>query len=182
MLDVSAMLIREHKLARLIADLNGRGIRVLGLFGADPSTTPSHLPPVLRPGQGAPKLDDEQQDMAKQQPGMASSSTSSLLIDSPVRSGQSIFHEGDITIVGSVSSGAEIVATGSIHVYGTLRGRVRAGADGNSGAQIFCQRLEAELVSIDGYYRTADGIECDLLKRSVRAWLQDGKLKIRALS
>ena len=54
----------------------------------------------------------------------------SLLLDSPVRSGQSvIFVEGDVTVLGSVGSGAEVVAGGSIHVYGTLRGRAMAGVN-----------------------------------------------------
>jgi septum site-determining protein MinC len=104
----------------------------------------------------------------------------SLLVDSPVRSGQSIFHEGDVTIVGSVSSGAEIVATGSIHIYGTLRGRVLAGADGNPGARIFCRRLEAELIAIDGYYRMADDIG-PLVGKSIQAWLEGGALTIKPL-
>ena len=91
----------------------------------------------------------------------------SLLVDQPVRSGQSLFHEGDVTVIGSVSSGAEIVATGSIHIYGTLRGRVLAGADGNPRAHIFCRRVEAELIAIDGYYRMADEMAPRLASRSM---------------
>ena len=75
----------------------------------------------------------------------------SLLLESPVRSGQSIFSEGDVTVLGSVGSGAEIVAGGSIHVYGALRGRAMAGFNGNAAARIFCQKIEAELLAIDGY-------------------------------
>jgi len=71
-----------------------------------------------------------------------------------VRSGQSvIFPEGDVTVLGSVGSGAEIVAGGSIHIYGTLRGRAMAGVNGNPAARIYCQKIEAELLAIDGYYR-----------------------------
>ena len=85
---------------------------------------------------------------------------SSLLLDSPVRSGQSVvFPEGDVTVLGSVGSGAEIVAGGSIHVYGTLRGRAMAGVNGNPAARIYCQRIEAELLAIDGYYQTAEEID-----------------------
>ena len=74
-----------------------------------------------------------------------------------MRSGQSvIFPEGDVTVLGSVGSGAEIVAGGSIHIYGTLRGRAIAGATGNARARIFCRKLEAELLAIDGLYKTAD--------------------------
>ena len=92
-----------------------------------------------------------------------SPSRRSLLLDSPVRSGQSIvFTEGDVTVLGSVGSGAEIVAGGSIHVYGTLRGRAMAGVNGNSAARIFCQKIEAELLAIDGYYQTAEEIDASL--------------------
>src|SRR5690606_36432069 len=81
----------------------------------------------------------------------------SSVVTQPVRSGQSlIFPEGDVTIVGSVASGAEVVAGGSIHVYGTLRGRAMAGTMGNATARIFCRKLEAELVAIDGFYKTAE--------------------------
>ena len=77
-----------------------------------------------------------------------------------VRSGQSVFFaDGDVTVVGSVGSGAEVVAGGSIHVYGTLRGRAMAGTSGNSRARIFCRRIEAELLAIDGFYRTADQLD-----------------------
>jgi septum site-determining protein MinC len=98
------------------------------------------------------------------------------LLDSPVRSGQSvIFIEGDVTVLGSVGSGAEIVAGGSIHVYGTLRGRAVAGVNGNSSARIYCQRIEAELLAIDGYYQTAEELDANLRSKPVQALL-DGKM------
>ena len=61
--------------------------------------------------------------------------------------------------MGSVASGAEVIAGGSIHVYGTLRGRAIAGLTGNSRARIFCRKLEAELLAIDGVYQTADDMD-----------------------
>jgi septum site-determining protein MinC len=51
-----------------------------------------------------------------------------------------------------VSSGAELIADGCIHVYGVLRGRAIAGATGNPQARIFCKRLEADLVAIAGVF------------------------------
>ena len=102
----------------------------------------------------------------------------SLLIEGPIRSGQSIiFEKGDVTVLGSVSPGAEIVAGGSIHVYGALRGRAMAGATGNSRARIF----EAELVSVDGYYRTAEQTDASLRNRATQCWRQDRVLLIAAL-
>ena len=98
--------------------------------------------------------------------------STSLLIDQPVRSGQSIvFEKGDVSIVGSVASGAEVIAGGSIHVYGTLRGRAIAGLTGNNRARIFCRRLEAELLAIDGVYQTADDMDAKLRGKPVQAWL-----------
>src|SRR6202000_2869717 len=111
------------------------------------------------------------------------SAPASLLLDSPVRSGQSIvFPEGDVTVVGSVSSGAEIVAGGSIHIYGTLRGRAMAGCNGNSAARIYCQRIEAELLAIDGYYRTAEEFDAALRNRPAQAWLEGETLRITPLN
>jgi len=77
----------------------------------------------------------------------------SLLLAGPVRSGQCVvFTEGDVTVLGSVAPGAEIFAGGSIHVYGTLRGRVMAGVNGSPTARIYFQKkIEADLLAIDGY-------------------------------
>jgi len=100
-----------------------------------------------------------------------------------VRSGQSVvFPEGDITVVGSVSSGAELVAGGSIHVYGTLRGRAMAGINGNLSARIYCQKIEAELLAIDGYYRTAEEIDATLYSGPTQVWLQGDAVQITQLN
>ena len=100
-----------------------------------------------------------------------------------MRSGQSVvFMEGDVTILGSVGSGAEIVAGGSIHVYGALRGRALAGATGNGRARIFCHRVEAELLAIDSYYRTADEIDDSMRCRPAQAWLEGETLQISTMN
>ena len=110
---------------------------------------------------------------------IASGEPTSLLLDAPVRSGQSIlFPNGDVTVVGSVASGAEIVAGGSIHIYGALRGRAIAGATGNANARIFCRKFEAELLAIDGLYKTADGIETTLRGQPVQAWIERDAIRI----
>ena len=85
-------------------------------------------------------------------------------------------------MLGSVGSGAEIMAGGSIHVYGTLRGRAMAGVNGNSAARIFCQKIEAELLAIDGYYQTAEGIDATLRNRLAQAWLEGDIMKITPLN
>lgn len=107
--------------------------------------------------------------------------TSSLLLESSVRSGQSVvFPSGDVTVIGSIASGAEVVAGGSIHVYGALRGRAIAGANGNPKARIFCAQLQAELLAIDGLYKTADDMEPDLRNQPVQAWLEGEVMMLKS--
>jgi septum site-determining protein MinC len=85
--------------------------------------------------------------------------TGSLTIEGSVRSGQAVQHmDGDVIVLGSVASGAEVIAGGSIHIYGALRGRAIAGAAGNARARIFSRKFEAELIAIDGLYKTADDL------------------------
>jgi len=105
-----------------------------------------------------------------------------LILLEPVRSGQSIYHpEGDVTVIGSVASGAEIMAGGSVHIYGTLRGRAMAGAYGEKRARIFCRRLEAELLSVCGVYLTAEEISTNVQSQAIQAWLENETVKIARL-
>lgn len=105
-----------------------------------------------------------------------------LLVTEPVRSGQVIFAEkGDLVVVAQVSSGAELIAHGNIHVYGALRGRALAGVNGDRTARIFCQSLEADLIAIAGLYRTSEGIGPEIRKKRVQAFLLDNALLIEPL-
>ena len=106
---------------------------------------------------------------------------SNRLITSPVRSGQTVIAEtGDLTIVGPVGSGAELIAAGSIHVYGQLRGRASAGVFGDETARIFCQSLDAELLSIAGLYKPSEAIDPLARKRNVQVYLQGDHLCVEA--
>lgn len=103
----------------------------------------------------------------------------SRVITQPVRSGQQIYVPGgDLIILSSVSHGAEILADGNIHVYGSLRGRALAGVMGNTDAMIICRSLEAELVSVAGQYRLSDDLKVLGWKQSVFIQLKDGRLNI----
>jgi septum site-determining protein MinC len=105
-----------------------------------------------------------------------------LVIEAPVRSGQTIFYpQGDVVVIGSVSSGADVIAGGSIHIYGTLRGRALAGAYGETRSRIFCRRLEAELLAVGGVYLTADEIHEKMLSQNVQIWLDHDDVKIARL-
>ena len=102
------------------------------------------------------------------------------LLTSPVRSGQQVVSKGgDLVITAAVSHGAELLADGNIHVYGALRGRALAGIAGDKNARIFCQSLEAELVSIAGYYRLRDAIEH--MTGPCQIYLQDDHIQIESL-
>ncbi|MEM1130686.1 MAG: septum site-determining protein MinC [Pseudomonadota bacterium] len=105
------------------------------------------------------------------------------IITEPVRSGQTVFADaGDLVVVASVSSGAELVAAGSIHIYGALRGRALAGVNGDTKARIFCRKLDAELIAVAGLYRTNDDLEPESRNRNVQVFLRDEKLLVEPLT
>jgi septum site-determining protein MinC len=176
-LDLSAVDLSQTAIAHLVTSLEQRNIRILGIEGVDESHLTTGMPPLLTGGRHCVLTHNEtKKPEAKRKP-------MSLLLESPVRSGQSVvFTEGDVTVLGSVGSGAEIVAGGSIHIYGTLRGRAMAGVNGNSAARIYCQKIEAELLAIDGYYQTAEEIDVTLRNRPAQAWLEGETMKITPLN
>ncbi|ABE60371.1 septum site-determining protein MinC [Chromohalobacter israelensis] len=99
-----------------------------------------------------------------------------------VRSGQQISApEGDLVVVGAVNPGAEVLAAGSVHVYGPLRGRALGGIHGDRQAGIFCQELHAELLSLAGNYKRLEDIDPRLLSQPVQVQLRDDQLNISSL-
>ncbi len=205
-LDVSALPLDKEGLAALIAGLHQRDVRIMGVEGTKASWLGLGMPPLVGGGRAATSGADPADILppaalpAPPQPAEApavngkpaaiptpmaepTAGPASYLHDKPVRSGQSvIFPQGDLTILGSVASGSEVVAGGSIHIYGTLRGRAIAGSTGNARARIFCNKLEAELIAIDGLYRTADEVDPQFRGRPVQAWLEGETMAIAALS
>ena len=104
-----------------------------------------------------------------------------LVIDQPVRSGQQIYSRGDLIVLAPVSTGAELLAEGHIHVYNTLRGRALAGVRGDQSARIFCQKLDAELVSIAGIYRVAEDLPEQPRKQAVHITLDGDAMRFADL-
>jgi septum site-determining protein MinC len=207
-LDLAGLTLDKAEIAKLIADLAGRTIRILGIEGIEASALDESLPPLLTGGRTlgavevaeavtpsvpaasaeaaksdqAAKADQTQPATAITQLPTKTGKLPSLLIESPVRSGQAVINpDGDVIVLGSVASGAEIIAAGSIHVYGTLRGRALAGAYGSPTARIFCRRFEAELVAIGESYKVTEEIEPHLRQKPVQAWLAGNELKIASL-
>jgi septum site-determining protein MinC len=99
----------------------------------------------------------------------------------PVRSGQRLYAQGDLIVLAQVSAGAEIMAEGNIHVYGTLRGRALAGVQGDTEARIFCSDLQAELVSVAGNYKISEDIDESVRGKPVQIYLNDKALIIQDL-
>ncbi|SEK78848.1 septum site-determining protein MinC [Pseudoxanthomonas sp. GM95] len=131
-----------------------------------PAPAPPPPAPVAAPEPAKPKA-------APSQPGMVLKAT--------VRSGQQIYAEQrDLTVLTSVGAGAEVISDGSIHIYGPLRGRALAGAQGNEDARIFCSAFHAELVAIAGHYKVLDDVPRALHGKAVQVWLEDGQLNIAA--
>ena len=105
-----------------------------------------------------------------------------LVQAAPVRSGQQLYAENrDLTVLSQVGAGAEVIADGSIHIYGPLRGRALAGAQGNAKARIFCRAFHAELVAVAGHYKVLEDIPKELHGKAVQVWLDNDELKIAAL-
>ena len=98
-----------------------------------------------------------------------------LVQKTPVRSGQQLYAENrDLTVLTTVGAGAEVISDGSIHIYGTLRGRALAGAQGNTDARIFCREFHAELVAIAGHYKVLEDVPKELRGKPVQIWLERG--------
>lgn len=104
------------------------------------------------------------------------------VIHRPVRSGQQVYAKGgDLILLAPVNEGAEIIADGNIHVYSALRGRALAGVTGDAGARIFCQQLEAELVSIAGHFVLNDTVREQRWKQPAQIYLENESIQITAL-
>jgi len=146
------------------------GFKLIGIHQGETATEPlaeaSGLPLLVLGGKSAAEAPARAKpaEAAPPEPSQAAAPvpvvhTPTRVVTQPVRSGQQIYARGgDLIVTGAVSAGAEVLADGHIHVYGTLRGRALAGVRGLVSAHIYCRRLDAELVSIGGHYRIAEDI------------------------
>lgn len=112
----------------------------------------------------------------------ATQSVSTRLYRGTVRSGQQVSApHGDLIVIGAVNAGAEVLASGSIHIYGPLRGRALAGIHGNLSAGIYCRELNAELLSVAGNYKRLEDVDSRLLSRSAQVHYSSDQLEIKLL-
>lgn len=189
LLDLNTLKPDVAAIGSLVAVLGQRGIRIYAIELDGNPALGANLPPVLigakeattdgllaQPGRKVAEA------TGKAVEGKPQEAPATLMIKAPIRSGQLVFHQhGDVIVLGSVASGSEIVAAGSIHVYGTLRGRASAGGLGNAAARIFCRKNEAELLSVDGWYCTAEEMDPSVRGKAVQAFLDNGMLRIAPL-
>jgi septum site-determining protein MinC len=193
-LDIS---LKEYR--DLLSKLALRHIRVMAVENTSRTLVGPHLPPVISGGRA---IDPEKliEDEAPATPEAVAPEAVAAPPPAPpaappeirpvsyyhegnLRSGQKITHlEGDVTVVGRVASGAEIVAGGTIHVYGALQGRVFAGVAGATDARIFCREARAELLCIGEAYVTAEDMDSRLEGAAIEASLEGGRIKIRVLN
>lgn len=159
------------KLKRLIEEV---GMRVVGISGCKNNDTREAAKKaglaLMNPG----SLHEHEQTRVQ---------IPTKVITRPIRSGQQVYAKNsDLVILNHVSAGAEIIADGSIHIYGVLRGRAIAGANGQIDARIFCQNLQSELLSISGTYLLSETIPEEYSNRPVKISLKDNSLNIEYIS
>ena len=134
---------------------------------APPPAEPQRAAPTTAPAEPQPAAEPRR------------AAAPSAVIVQPLRSGQQHYAQGgDLTVCATISAGAEVIADGSIHVYGALRGRALAGAQGDEGARIFCREFHAELVAIAGQYKVLDDLPEGVRGRPAQVWLENGKLHV----
>ncbi len=135
-----------------------------------------------QPVEESPQKDIEAAAPIDEDPAAEPEARPAMLVTRPIRSGRRVYARGtDLVVAAPVSSGAELIADGHIHVYGALRGRALAGVHGDETARIFCQSLEAELVSIAGAYRVREDIDERLIGQGVQIYISEGRLLIEPL-
>lgn len=185
-LDLAPLAPTMAETQRVVAAVEARGLRLVAVEGVDSGWVNARLAPLpgtpMPIGMFNPKETEARAPVKPNRfalPERPGAPPASLLVEEPLRSGQSlVFPQGDVTVIGSVASGAEIAAGGSIHIYGALRGRAFAGTSGNARARIFCNRFDAELLVIDGLYKTADDFDPALRGAQVQARLDRDVLNV----
>lgn len=176
-----APLAAEHGLAIVQLGFGrSRGARATSPTVAPPAAAPvaAAAPPVAAPAPRAP----EPAPLRAASAAASAESLSTLTVATPVRAGQVVYAQrSDLVVLAPVNPGAQVIADGHIHVYGRLMGRALAGAHGQSDARVFCQSLEAELVSVGGEFLTADDIPQKLRGKPAQIFVEHGSVRVAAL-
>ena len=121
-------------------------LQVMGEYGLHPNTLATATPEGRSAGRAAGIVTRPPVRMAPAAP--QNDADAGLLVHRTLRSGQVLRHHGHLTLLGDVNPGAEIVASGSIVVWGRLRGTAYAGAMGDTTAVICALELAPTLLRI----------------------------------
>ena len=139
-------------------------------------------PPRETTNQPDPRPSPRSTSTQVQAPAEEPAIASQRLVTRPVRSGQRVYAAGgDLSVIAPVSHGAELMADGNIHIYGPLRGRAMAGMKGDTSARIFCQDLQAELLSVAGHYRISENIPDEVKGVPVQIFLDGDVLRVEKI-
>ena len=187
-LDQYEGLSSELDFFKLLGICRRHNVHVVGVRGGndDQRRLARHAALAILPGNGRQDRDPVPEATPEPAPEAAAPTpvgpAPARVISQPVRSGQQIVApEGDLIILAPVQAGAEVLAAGNIHVYGPLRGRALAGVHGLESARVFCQSLEAELVSIAGHYKISEDLQESGWKTAVQVQLRDDLLVVTPL-
>jgi len=187
LLDLSALQDQELNLALLVDAIRNSGMRPIGIRGgtADQHQDAKDLMLPIMAAQNSTSSAKQEAPVKveistqKIPEPVASTAIASTIINQPIRSGQRVYVKGDLIVIAQVSAGAEVMAEGNIHIYGTLRGRALAGVQGDESAQIFCSDLQAELVSVAGNYRISEDLDESNRNTPVQIYLNNQALIIK---
>jgi septum site-determining protein MinC len=164
---------RQHLI--LVGVQNANATQVRAAMNADLAAFPA----TGAKREAAPTPRPEPAPIATPPAPAAAIGTRSRLVTQQVRSGTQIYARGgDLIVMSSVSPGAEVIADGHVHIYGTLRGRAIAGASGDTEARIFAGKLEAELLCVAGHYLVSEAIAPEYIGQAVQVILTDDRLTI----
>lgn len=185
----NARLDRAEAMARKVREavMHGKTVDVFGAIskGAPPTVSQVEEVSPLTEAQKEAEVEavSSSVDIAVAEPGTkVGVGTKTLVHTGRVRSGSRIYAENrDLMLFGSLSSGAEAISDGNVHVYGAVHGRIIAGASGDLNAHVVCQNFHGELVSIGGRYSSFERLDKDLLGKPVHFWVENDGLHFRRL-
>jgi len=137
-IDTGERALGDGELAALLQAMNEHGLQPNTLATSSPEGRSAGRAagiatrPAVRPSATPPPVDAD----------------AALLVQRTLRSGQVLRHHGHLTVIGDVNPGAEVVASGSIVVWGRLRGTAYAGALGDTTAVVCALELAPTLLRI----------------------------------
>lgn len=131
-IDVGNQILHAAEMGGLRDRLSERGISLWAVIGNSPTTSQTAQMLGLATRLNAPRPER----MIRSLDTNLSSGESAILVQRTLRSGFKLTHSGHVVVIGDVNPGAEIIAGGSVVVWGRLSGVVHAGSEGNAKAVV----------------------------------------------